>query len=268
MKVKGRQQLYGNLTDAQKRKKAIEWCMRFLWLDMDSMSDPEFVDMVTEYECIVAYPGDLGYHFFPTPSVESIEDLPDPAEQMRDAREQFKVFQNKAKDILSDFEGMIGHTGRWLKIDTTMQFTVRVGPSGQYAMTEKDEHDFEYSLGRQLALLLDGKKFDEVIRECPVCGHSFAILTKHRKQCCSNRCAAIHVGRKKMASNPEGSRKQRNLDQYFHDLKKRRGYKDQRIRYHLENYIRDRSYAPEEIPLYIKRFLSFGRDDQTPVSPG
>jgi len=194
--------------------------------------------------------------------------MPDPDEQMRDVRARFKGFQNAARDLLASFEGMMDQAGRWLKVDKTMQFTVMVGPSGRYSITDEDEHDFEYSYGRQIAQLLKGNKFNDVIRRCPVCGHHYAVLTKHGKQYCSNRCAAIHGGRKKMASNPEGSRKQRNLDQYFHDLKKRRGYKEQRIRTHLENYIQDRNYAPEEIPPYIKRFLSSGGDDQTPAPPG
>jgi len=254
MKVKSRQELYGKLTPTKKRKKAIDWCMRFLWLDMDSMSDGPFYELVAEYECIVAYPGDIGYNFFATPSVESIEDLPDPDEQMRDVRARFKEFQNAARDLLASFEGMMDQAGKWLKVDKTMQFTVMVGPSGRYSITDEDEHDFEYSYGRQIAQLLKGNKFNDVIRRCPVCGHYFAVLTKHGKQVCSNRCASLQTARKKFDENPVSAKRRRNIETYF-AIRKKKGDTEAGLKSSLRRYIRTRGYSPEEIPRYIKVFI-------------
>jgi len=261
MKSISREVKYLRLSGAVKRKRATEWCMRFLKLDIDKMSDSEFYGIVEEYECIVAYPEDLGFYHFPMHCItgDSISDedlsrLPDPDEEERAVRETFIGYQQKAGEIMADFKNMKEEPGFWLKLDTTMEFTVRVGRKGLYSVIDKENHDFEYSYARQIARVLNGRKFDDTIKMCPVCDNYFPSLTGHKKRCCSHKCSMILISRNKFVIDPNLARRKRNISTYFSSLKKRE-LTDKRRRSIMRKYMNKRGYSPEEIPRYIQKFI-------------
>ena len=261
MKSISREVKYLRLSGAVKRKRATEWCIRFLKLDIDKMSASEFYGIVEEYECIVAYPEDLGFYHFPmhcitgdSISEEDLSKLPDPEDEERAVRETFKDYQQKAGVIMADFKNMKEEPGLWLKLDTTMEFTVRVGKKGTYSVTDKENHDFEYSYARQIARVLKGRRFDDTIKMCPVCDNYFPNLTGHRKRCCSHKCSMILISRNKFVIDPILAKKQRNISVYFSGLK-RKDLTDKQKRSILRSYMKKREYKPEEIPRYIQEFI-------------
>ncbi len=242
MKVNYRQYLY-NLSDAKKRKRAIEWCMSLLRQDIDGMTDRHFFEFTMEYECLVAYPiAGVGYYSYSD-------------DEERDINNEFKEFQISARKIISDFEKMKDAPGHLLK-NTKMKFTVRTNRKGNYSVDETKEHDFEYSYARQIANALNEKKFDDVFRKCANanCGHYFAVLSKHEQQCCSHKCSVLHNNKKSFLKNPTIARKRGNLESHYSVLRKQ-GHTDKQIKSLLKKYTDQRNYKPEWIPPSIEKLL-------------
>ena len=256
MKEKPREELYGNLSDAIKRKKAIEWCMKLLRLDIDSMSESEFYDFVTEYECIVAYPEELGFYYF-TPGIftgDNTTDIQDPSEQENIVRVAFKDYRKVARELISAFEKMRDKPRHWVILSTKMKFTVRANMKGIYSITDNIEHDFEYSYAWRIARFLRGNKLEDVIKTCLNCGNYFAVFSKHGKQCCSHNCSMLLYNKKQFAEDQPLAIKKRNISSYLSQLKKG-GITDKQMQGFLRTYIRKKNYSPEEIPRYIEKFL-------------
>lgn len=261
MKAKSRQKLYLNLSAAKKRKRAIEWCMRILHLDINSMNDDVFSDLMTEYECIVAYPENIEFYQMPMPVFAEGDTDKDTADlikimngQGEAARRTFKEYQKKAMALIEDFQQMGNQPGAWLKLDITMAFTIRVGRNHKHVITNKEEHDFEYSYARQIARALDGKRFDDVFRKCNNCGHYFAVLSNRPKESCSHKCAMLHYNKKKFENDREPARKRGNLESYYSRIRKN-NYTDAKTRSLLRFYIKKNNYKPEWISPSINKFL-------------
>jgi hypothetical protein len=234
---------YLDMPAAVKRKKAVEWCMRLLRLDIDSMSYPEFYDFVWEYNHIVDYPEPLGISLLFT----------DPEEEEA-ARGAFKEYQKKAMELLDRFQENKNQPGHTLKFDMKMTFTARVMRSNTYKIIYERESNFEYSYARQIARLLAGKEFDNVFRKCPICNHYFAIQSRHKKQCCSHKCSMLHTFKNKSEEDLKLHRKRNNLQSHFSVLKKKR-WTDKKIRSSLKGYIKSKKYTGKMIPKYIKEFI-------------
>ncbi len=260
MKARSRQRLYLDLSAAKKRKRAIEWCLKFLWIDIDGMSESNFLDIVTEYECIVAYPENIGYYFFPIQTLptnatdDDIENLIGSVDDEESVRDVFKDYQRKAIELMEVFQKMKNQPGDWLKLDTTMAFTISVNRVHTYKITDKKGHDFEYSYARQIAKALDGKTFGDAFKKCAHCGRYFAVLSKHPRESCNHNCAMLIWKNNSRQTNPILARKQGNLESQFSRLKKI-GYTDAELQSLLRGYIKQKKIEPEEIPRYIKKFL-------------
>jgi hypothetical protein len=102
--------------------------------------------------------------------------------------------------------------------------------------------------------VLDGRRFDEVIKTCPHCGTYFANLTGHKKTYCSRKCAMLANVKDKKTRNPELERRRQNIRTHMTLLKKQ-GIKDVALRSRLTAYIKERKYKEEEIPAYIADFI-------------
>ncbi len=266
MRIKSSYAKYRGLSDTDKQRKAIEWCMRLLKLDIGGMSDSEFYDLVVEYECLVADPeiiGDpmidnLGHYFFPIRVLydhQSMDDLPDPEKELHAVRRTFLKYQKAARKIIVELQAMRDKRGQWLKFDTRKEFEVRIVRTGAYSVTNKVEHDFEFNYARRIVKLLNGRKFEDAIKTCPVCKNYFPILTRHEKKSCGHRCAMILNSTKKFEEDPEAARRKRNISSFFSVLMKRNLTDRQKISL-LRQYIRTKGYEPAEIPRYIEKHLT------------
>jgi len=246
MRAKSRQDLYFKLSDSKKHKKRIEWCMRILREDIDKMPAKDFYVFVEEYECLIAFPEHLGYYFFGR-IVAMDGDIP-----VYQDTKAVKTYQKAARSIMVDLRKM--EPLSWTRFDAKMSFKLRVSEKSTYKIIDADLNDFEYSYGRRLSQLVEGKRFDEVIKTCPVCGHYFVILSKHGKECCSHGCSQKQSLEKKKIANPTLVKRQRNIRMFFYNLRRNK-LRDERIRKALRNYINERNYKREEIPRNIERFL-------------
>lgn len=261
MKAKSREILYLNLSRAKKPKRAMEWCMRFLWVDIDSMSDSDFVELVTEYESIVAYPENIGYYHFPGHALaegatdDEITDLLKRIEIEEEAvRYAFKEYQKKAMELFDRVQQAKNELGTPLKLDMNMSFTIRIRKNHKYEVTDKKETDFGYSYARQIASVLDGKTFDNVFRKCTNCGHYFAVLSNRPKESCSHKCAMLHYNKKIFENDRELARKRGNLESYYSRIRNN-NYTDAKTRSLLRFYIKKNNYEPEWISPSINKFL-------------
>lgn len=261
MKAKSRQKLYLNLSPAKKRKRAIKWCMRILHVDINCMNDDVFSDFMAEYECIVAYPENIGYYHMPMPvSPEGATDK-NTAElikimngQGEAARRTFKEYQEKAIALIGDFQQIGNQPGALLTLDMTMTISIRIRRNHTYSISNKEEHYFEYSYARQIARALDGKTFDDVFRKCDNCGRYFAVLSNRPKESCSHKCAMLHYNKKIFKDNPTLARKRGNLESYYSRMRKN-NYTDAKTRSLLRFYIKKNNYKPEWISPSINKFL-------------
>jgi len=251
---------YLNLSDAIKSKKIIDWCMKLLRVDIESMQGSEFDDFVIEYECIVAYPENIGYHFPPwhtIPEGQSIEKLLSVMKKEPDPRITFKTFQEAARKIMSNFDKMSNEPGYRVRWNTKMDFTVKADKKGIYSIDENVEHDLEYSFAWQIASFLKGRKFDDAFKKCAYkkCGNYFAVHSKHTKECCSHKCSVLNNNERLLENNKTEVETKRNLYAFVSRLK-RQGFSDKQIKYYLENNIENNEYNIKHVPLsYKKKYL-------------
>jgi len=266
MKRISRRDLYLNLSSTIKKKRAVAWCMRFLWLDIDDMSPKELIDLVTEYEECVAYPIEIPYYFFGAQGIyfedlPMLSKLPTPSAEEIEVRNIFKGFQIKAKQRFNELKDMKYLKDNGFTESNKLTFSLSLSRNREFNFWPEDVHDFEYSFLWHLGKFLNGYTFNEKMNICPICGHYFAIIKKHsNKECCSPICSVRLNNKKIYAKNPALARKRGNLESYYSGLKKH-NYSDARNQSVLRNYIQQRNYTPEEIPKYIKDFLNIKFDN-------
>lgn len=260
MKEKSRQELYDNLSHKKKRKRALEWCMKLLRVDIDKLPDAEFYKIVSDYEAIVAYP-ELGFYYF-TPGLftginnEDIEE-PDPSQQERIVRTAFKHYQKAAIEIMSDFEKMMDKPGHWVRWGTEIKFTSSANRQGLYSIHDKAEHDFEYSYARQIAKALDGKKFNDVFHICAYdkCSNYFVVLSNHKQECCNHKCSVLLNKTKMFGGDEEKAKKFRKLESFYYRVKKMSiSYTEKHAL--LRKHIKKNNYEAELISPAIRKFLN------------
>lgn len=265
MKVKSRKPLCGNFIDDKKPKKAIEWCMRFLCLDIDNMSSKEFIDLVTVYENIVAYPISIPYYFFSHAGMDlqdlpKISKLPTPSAEEIEVRNIFKVLQETAKKRFNELEQMKDAEHEGFTEINKLTFSLSVNRYREFLFDLGEIQDFEYSFLWHFGQFLQNKKFDDVIKTCSVCGKYFALLTKHPKLSCSHSCAMLLSNKRRIAEKPILWRRRGNLEAHYSVLKKK-GYPDEKIKLFLRSYLNKREYSQDEIPRSIQKFLGKINDE-------
>lgn len=152
------------------------------------------------------------------------------------------------------------------EVEATRQITMsfKIGIDDMALKVEETSNplnqNFLYNLIKAFQVL-NGKRLDEVLRICPNCKLLFANLTAHKKEYCCRRCALIGSAKQRRQKNPELSRRMQNIQTHFALLKKQR-LSDTAIYSRLRAYIRTRAYKPEEIPLYIQRFLDKNKPEK------
>ncbi|HBZ35517.1 MAG TPA: hypothetical protein DEO33_03735 [Rikenellaceae bacterium] len=246
MKMKPSRDRYDKLSEAKRKKEAVEWCTQILSADIDGMSERALMKLFYGYHYLVAYPAPLGYVLFPDNSAENTDE--------EHVRETLKDYQEKAKDLIDDFKDMQNKPGRSITLDAAMAFKVKVGTNGVYSVSDNTDQDFIYSYARQIAKLLDGKRFDDVIKICPVCSHHFAVTTKHDRQSCSHKCAMGRSSKKRFEKNPDLELRRRNLHSFVSRYRKQ-GRTDKEIRPILRKYLKDRKIKQDELPQYIRKIV-------------
>jgi hypothetical protein len=242
MRVQPSRDRYLKLSMAKKQKHAVEWCMQILRADIDNMSLRDLRRLFSDYYYLIAYPEPLGPVLFPTDTSGD--------EDEKTVRQTFKEYKNTAEKIMGDFRAAQSD----LIFQATMEFRIKVGKNGEFIMSDETGRDFEYSYATQIARLLNGKKFGDVIKKCPVCHNYFAVVSGHKKESCGHKCAMAISKRKMIESNPTLVRRQGNISALVSRYRNK-GYTDKELRPILRDYVKKKAYTPAEIPSYITRII-------------
>jgi hypothetical protein len=244
MRVQPSRDRYLKLSMAKKQKQAVEWCMQILRADIDNMPLRDLRRLFYDYYYLIAYPEPFGSVLFPTDTSGD--------EDEKTVRQTFKEYKKVAEKIMSDFRAARSD----LKFHATMAFRIKVGRNGEYKTSDETDHDFEYSYATQIARLLNGRKFDDIIKQCPACHNAFAVVSGHKKESCGHKCSMALSKKKRIASNPALVRRQGNINAFVSRCRKR-GETDERIRSTLSKYVRENNYTSAEIPSYIKEIIKW-----------
>lgn len=234
MRIKGRVSKYVEQPEYKRRRRAIEWCLRFPQLDIDHMKPREFAKLVKEYESVVIYPN--------RPHVS----------QDDDARIVFKRYQTMAREFMLKIKGL--SPGRPIHDKVPRRVVISCAPDGEIHIGSSGRQGFKVSFTEHIAGLLNGRKFDEAVKSCPHCDLFFPVLTKHKKVFCSRGCAAKYKQRKKREENPERARRRSKLLTQFSRSNKKFP-NDARRRKEMMKYIKKNAYNKNEITEKIREFI-------------
>ena len=238
MRMKIRVDKYLKLPEYKRQRMAVEWCLRFLKINLDRMTRRDFVELVTKYESIVMYPSRRHVRW-------RFQD--DDA-----AKTAFKGYQKIAQEFIRKIKEL--SPDKPIHVKVPKRVSISSAPDGRIKINPSGRQGFKFSYTHHIARLLDGKKYDDAVKSCRNCDLLFPVLTKHKKTFCSTGCATKYRQRKKREENPERARRIRKLQTQFSRLNKKFPNEARRHK-ELMKYIKKNAYDKSEIPEKIRTFI-------------
>jgi hypothetical protein len=246
--VKVKPSRYGYFKPPKKQipisRRAVKWCDLILRDDIEKLSPKGLMKLFYDYHYLVVYPEPVGYIQLPTNALGYTDEA--------GLRKLLKYFQKTARGIIDDFKNAKSP----LKYRMTTAFSVTFNRRRQCSMDQIDKQVFNYSYARQIAIILNGKQFDDVLRVCPSCNGYFIKVSGHNKQTCGHRCSVILAKKKRVSKNPILAKHQAAVSVFVSRLGTQ-GFTGTALELMLVAYLRKPGRCPVDyLPPYIDLLIS------------